>query len=130
MSYLLDATTLLEVLRASPAPPFVRRLTQVPSRERFTSVITVSQLLLAARERKSNRVMRNVVKLVAAIRVLPYDLGAAERFAKLRATVAPDRETDDVMMAAVATSRALTLVTRRVTDFAPYPDLRVEDWTR
>lgn len=129
MSYLLDTTTLLEVLRASPPAPLVRRLSAVASAERWTSVISVSQLLLAARRYNEPRVMQDVVRLVASIRVAPFDLAAAQRFAKLRATVAPDSETDDVMIAAIATSRDLTLVTKRMADFARYPQLRLEDWT-
>jgi tRNA(fMet)-specific endonuclease VapC len=100
----------------------------VPSRERFTSVITVSQLLLAARRQDDARLMQEVVRLVSSIRVAPYDLAAAQSFAKLRATEAGEAETDDVMMVAIAVSRDLTLVTRRADPFKRYSRLRVEDW--
>jgi tRNA(fMet)-specific endonuclease VapC len=128
VSYLLDTSTLLEVLRASPPPSLVRRLSQVPGRERWTSVITVSQLLLAARREQDPRLMQDVVRLVAAIRVAPYDLSAAQSFAKFRAGVAGECETDDVMIAAIASSRDYTLVTRRRADFERF-SLRLEDWT-
>ena len=49
VAYLLDTSTLAEVLRAAPSRSLVRRLSMVPSRDRWTSVITVSQLLVAAR---------------------------------------------------------------------------------
>lgn len=128
MSYLLDTSTILEVLRAVPAPPLVRRLAQVPPRERWTSVITVSQLLLAARRDGEPRLMQEMVRLVAAIRVAPYDLSAAQAFAKLRAGVAHDSETDDVMIAAIAICRDYTLVTRRSEVFERF-GVRLEDWT-
>ena len=128
MSYLLDATTLVEVLRASPSAGLVRRLTSVPSQERFTSVVTVSQLLVAARRQDDARLMQDVVRLVASIRVLPYDLAAAQVFAKLRAGEGQRGETDDVMMVAVALSRDLSLVTRRREAFAGFSRLRVESW--
>lgn len=128
MSYLLDTTTLLEVLRASPSQRLVRRLALIPTGERFTSVITVSQLLLAARRQHETRLMQDVIRLVAAIRVAPYDLAAAQSFAKLRATNAGDAETDDVMIAAIALSRGYTLVTARFQIFARFPELRCEDW--
>src|SRR5690606_4173971 len=126
---LLDTSTLLELLRSSPPAALVRRLSQVPSRDRWTSVITVSQLLLAGRREQSPKLMQDMVRLVAAIRVAPYDLGAAERFAKFRATVAPEGETDDVMIAAIASSRDFTLVTRRRHAYGDFPQLRIEDWT-
>jgi tRNA(fMet)-specific endonuclease VapC len=128
VSYLIDTGTLAELLRAAPPSNLVRRLSQVPSRERWTSVITVSQLLVAARREKDPRLMQDVVRLVAAIRVAPYDLKAAQAFAKFRATVAPQHETDDVMIAAIAQSRGDTLVTRRRQLFAVFKDLRIEDW--
>ena len=129
MSYLLDTSTLMELLRATPPQPLVRRLSQVPSRERWTSVITVSQLLLAARRDKGPRLMQNVVRLVAAIRVAPYDLSAAQSFAKLRAGSAVEGDTDDVMVAAIALSHDFTLVTRHRDRFAGLGALRIEDWT-
>jgi len=53
---------------------------------------------------------------------------AAQSFAKFRATVTPDGDTDDVMIAAIAVTNDFTLVTRRPGDFAKFPHLRVEDW--
>lgn len=129
MSYLLDTSILLELLRSSPPHQLVRRLSQVPSRERWTTVITVSQLLVAGRREGHPKLMQDLVRVVAAIRVAPYDLSAAERFAKFRTSVAADAETDDVMIAAIASSRDFTLVTRRREPYARYPQLRTEDWT-
>jgi predicted nucleic acid-binding protein len=129
VAYLLDTSTLAEVLRAVPSRAFVRRLSMVPGRDRWTSVITVSQLLVAARRTQQPRIMQDVVNLVAGIRVAPFDLAAAQSFAKFRATVAPELDADDVMIAAVAASAGLVLVTRRVDHFSVFPHLRVEDWT-
>ncbi len=128
MAYLLDAGTLAEVLRSVPSRNLVRRLTSIPSSDRWTSVISVSQILVAARKTKSTTTMRDVIRLVAAVKVAPFDVGAAQTFAKFRATVAPDASTDDVMIAAIAATHDLTLVTRRPGDFARYPTLRVESW--
>ena len=129
MAYLLDTSTLAEALRAVPARSFVRRLSTVPTRDRWTSVISVSQLLVAARRSAQPRVMQDVVSLVAAVRVAPFDMNAAQAFAKYRATVAQGADADDVMIAAIAAAMDFTLVTRRARDFAIYPHLRLEDWT-
>ena len=128
MSYLIDTSTLAELLRASPPQTLVRRLSQVPTRDRWTSVITVSQLLLAARQNNDARLMQNMIRLVAAIRVAAYDLSAAQVFAKFRAGVGADCQTDDVMIASIASARDYTLVTRRTDVFERYK-LRLEDWT-
>lgn len=129
MAYLLDAATLAEVLRSVPSPSMVRRLTSVPPRDRWTSVISVSQLLLAARRSRRTKLMQDVIRLVAAVKVAPFDMQAAQAFAKLRATVALDGATDDVMIAAIALANDFTLVTRRPGDFARFPHLRTESWT-
>jgi tRNA(fMet)-specific endonuclease VapC len=128
VAYLLDTGTLAEVLRSVPSRGLVRRLTSVPSRDRWTSVISVSQILVAARKTKNPKVMQDVIRLVAAVKVAPFDMLAAQSFAKFRATVAAEADTDDVMIAAIAVSNDFTLVTRRPSDFARYPHLRVEDW--
>jgi len=126
--YLLDTGTLVEVLRSVPSRNLVRRLTSVPSRDRWTSVISVSQLLVAARKTRNPKLMQDVIRLVAAIKVAPFDLLAAQSFAKLRATVAPDADTDDIMIAAIALTLDFTLVTRRPSEFVRFPHLRVENW--
>ena len=128
MAYLLDTGTLAEVLRSVPSRNLVRRLTTVPARDRWTSVITVSQVLVAARKTRSPKVMQDVIRLVAAVKVAPFDMIAAQSFAKFRATVALGGDTDDVMIAAIAVTNDFTLVTRRPADFARFPHLRVEDW--
>jgi tRNA(fMet)-specific endonuclease VapC len=127
---LLDTSTLAEALRSAPSRSFVRRLASIPSRERWTSVISVSQLLVAARRTQQPRVMQDVVSLVAAIRVASFDLNAAQSFAKLRATVAPEMDADDVMIAAIAVSGGFVLATKRVHEFSVVPHLRLEDWTQ
>jgi len=128
VGYLLDTGSLAEVLRSVPSRGLVRRLTTVPSRDRWTSVISVSQILVAARKTRNPKVMQDVIRLVAAVKVAPFDMLAAQSFAKFRATVAADADTDDVMIAAIAVSNDFTLVTRRPADFARFPHLRVEDW--
>jgi tRNA(fMet)-specific endonuclease VapC len=128
VAYLLDTGTLAEVLRAVPARNLVRRLTSVPSNDRWTSVISVSQILMAARKTRSPKVMQDVIRLVAAVKVASFDMLAAQSFAKFRATVAADGDTDDVMIAAIAVTNDFTLVTRRPADFARFAHLRSENW--
>lgn len=128
MPYLLDTGTLAEALRSVPSRTLVRKLTGVPSRDRWTSVLTVSQLLVAARRNGHPKLMQDVVRLVASIRVAPFDVAAAQAFAKLRATVAQEGDPDDAMIAAIAIANEWTLVTRRPRDFERFGNLRREDW--
>jgi len=120
---------LAEVLRTSPSRTFIRRLATVPTRDRWTSVVTVSQLLVAARRAQQPRIMQNVVQLVASVRVAAYDMQAAQMFAKIRATTGEALDSDDVMIAATALAQGFVLVTRRPQVFSGFHQLRVEDWT-
>lgn len=129
MPYLLDTPTLAEALRAAPSRELVRRLASVPTGERWTSVITVGQLLAAARRAADPRLMQDVLRLVAAVRVAPFDLQSAQAFAKLRASTAAELPVEDVATAAIAIAHDLVLVTRRRTAFGSFPQLRLEDWT-
>lgn len=128
MAYLLDAGTLAEVLRSVPSTNLVRRLTTVPSSDRWTSVISVSQILIAARKTRRPKLMQDVISLVSAVKVASFDVASAQAFAKFRSTVAPQGDPDDVMIAAIAVTHDFTLVTRRVADFTRFPNLRVESW--
>jgi tRNA(fMet)-specific endonuclease VapC len=129
VAYLFDTSMLAEVLRTSPSRNFVRKLSTVPTRDRWTSVISVSQLLVAARRNQAARLMQNVVQLVASVRVASFDMAAAQTFAKLRATSAMETEADDVMIAAIALTQGFVLVSKRTNQFAAFQQLRVEDWT-
>jgi tRNA(fMet)-specific endonuclease VapC len=129
VAYLLDTATLAEVLRSAPSPVLVRRLTAIPTRDRWTTTITVSQILIAARRTRQPKLMQDVVSLVAAVKVASFDVAAAQCFAKFRSTVSPGGDPDDVMIASIAVTNDFTLVTRRTADFARYPHLRAEDWT-
>jgi len=127
--YLFDTPSLAEVLRSVPSPRFVKRLSTVPTFDRWTTAITVSQILITARRTGKTRLMQDVIRLIAAVKVAPFDTVAAQSFAKFRCTVAPEASTDDVMIAAIAVTHDFTLVTRRVDTFRAYPHLRCEDWT-
>lgn len=129
MPYLFDTPSLAEVLRTVPSPLFVKRLSTVPTADRWTTAISVSQILIAARRTGKTRLMQDVIRLVAAVKVAPFDTIASQSFAKFRCTVTPEASTDDVMIAAIAVTHDFTLVTRRVETFRAYPHLRCEDWT-
>jgi len=72
--------------------------------------------------------MQDVIRLVAAVKVAPFDVVAAQSFAKFRTTIAAGAEPDDVMNAAICVTHDFTLVTRRLADFRDFPHLRAENW--
>ena len=131
-AYLLDGTALVEVLRAAPSPRFLRRLAGVVTSDRWTSAIVVGELMHAARRAAEPGVMSDVLRVVSAIRVAPFDLPSARTYAKLAATLewaGSALPATDLMIAATARTFEMTLVTRRPHVFTRVPQLAIEDWT-
>ena len=69
--------------------------------------------------------------LTTEILVMPFDEAAASSYGVLRAQV-PSRQRNslDRLIAAHALSLDATLVTNNEADFAVYPKLRIENWTK
>lgn len=65
------------------------------------------------------------------VQVLPFDEPSAESFGRLSAWLRPRGVTVtplDLMIASVALTHDLTLVTHNTSDFAAIPGLRLDDW--
>lgn len=130
--FVLDATALVEVLRQVPSRRFVRRLSSVPTGDRWTTSVVVGELMHAGRRAAEASVMKDVLRLVAAVRVAPFDVAAARTYGKLAATLewaGASLSPTDLMTVAITRTLDMTLVTRRPHLFGRIPQLRVEDWT-
>ena len=69
--------------------------------------------------------------LLADVDVLPFDSRCAERFGAVRGTLLRQGlsvNRVDLMIASVALTHDLTLVTHNTADFQHIPDLRLDDW--
>lgn len=131
MRYLLDTNICIYI--AKQKPPGVRaRLERLHPGDVGMSVITYSELLYGAW--KSESVEANLAmidRLRSLIPVLPADTDMAERYGRLRATLEKKGRSIgayDMLIAAHALSRRLTLVTNNVREFARVEGLRLENW--
>lgn len=131
-AYCFDTDVLSAVLRRDPPLALVRRLARVPPSRQTTTAITVGELLSGAARRESPTLTRRVRELLeSALAILPFDRRAAEDYGELRAMLEREgRRLDepDLRIAAIARSRALTLVTGNARHFERVPDLIVENW--
>ena len=130
MKYLLDTNIVSEPLKKQPSGSILRRLTEhghlcvlcAPTWHELTYGI--------ARQPHPDR-KRYLEELRASIRVLPYDQRAAEWHAEERARLERTGKTAglvDGMIASVAVSNGLILVTRNVKHFRAFRGLTVERW--
>ena len=72
-----------------------------------------------------------IADLLNDVRVLDFDQDCAEQFGKVRGSLLQKGisvPTADLMIAAVALTHDLTLVTNNTTDFRHIPGLRLDDW--
>ena len=96
-----------------------------------STVVLAELFAWAYLSRKPSLLLEAIQELVAEVTVLDFDSRCAQRFGKLRADLAATGITvpvADLMIASVALTHDLTLVTHNVADFSHIPDLRVVDW--
>ncbi len=133
--YLLDTNIVSELLRPSPAESVVRSIRESDGTMAIATVVWHELLYGLARlpeGKRKRRVGAGIYHVIApAFPVLPYTDSAAALHADMRAAaeaVGSPLSFADGMIAAIARSNNLLLVTRNTTDFAAIPGLPVENW--
>lgn len=130
MAFLFDTDAISELLRPRPATNYIKWLMEIPREEQFTSSIVIGELYKGAyRSQACERHLSNIEQLILpAVTVLPFDIGTAKIFGKIRAhleetgTIIPDA---DVQIAATALYHGLELVTGNLRHFQRFRDLRL-----
>lgn len=141
MKYLFDTDhiSIRQRPQSSEYPRLMERLSQCPSTDLSSSIISFQEQVLGAnavinRARTIVRVVFGYSLLTAinsdfsAIMVLPFDQAAGEVFDSLRSQQVRIG-TMDLRIASIALSRNLILLTRNVSDFSQVSGLVTEDWT-
>ena len=131
MSYLLDTNVCIAFLNDVKSK-IASRLTRLgPEDVKLCSVVKAE---LAYGARHSSRVEENLAKLSKFFELfesLPFDDAAAEHYGVLRAQLrraGTPLGANDLLIAAIAVSADLTLVTRNQEEFRRVAGLRVEAW--
>ena len=127
----LDSDFLVAVLRGDPQAK--RRLEQLDAEGRHstTSVTSFELFYGAHRSRERVKNVEEVERLLERLDVLPFDRKSSERAGEeLAALAAKGRAVEfrDAMIAAVAISNGLHLVTRNADHFSRFKGLEVEGW--
>lgn len=132
MRYLLDTNIWIIYLKAVQTT--VRaRLEQTSPAEIATCSVVWAELLHGARKYAdpAQREAR-IETLLNPLPNLPFDLPAARRYARIRDHLERSGQvigSNDLMIAAIALTHGLTLVTNNGAEFQRVPGLQVEDWT-
>lgn len=129
--YLLDTNACIGVLTGRK-PSVVARMQKRNPREIFLCTVVKAELYYGAR--KSAKTSENLALLhdfFAPLQCLPFDDLAAEHYGFIRADLAREGALigpNDLLIAAIARSRDLCLVTHNSAEFSRVLGLRIEDW--
>ncbi len=130
MTRLLDTNTCVYAIKRQPA--VLEKLREHSPEDVCVTTITLAELWFGAR--KSSRpasTRRSVEAFLAPISVLEFDARAAESYADIRLDLErkgrPIGERD-LLIASIAKSRSLTVVTHNTSEFERVVGLEVEDW--
>ena len=129
--YLLDTNIASYVIKRN-VPHVRERLLRTPISEIGISVITEAELVFGVERKGAPAHLRVAVEeLLLRVEILPWDSGAARRYAELRSALegsGTPMSHFDLMIAAHALAVRATLVTHdRV--FRHVKHLKIEDWT-
>ena len=134
MSWLLDTCTLSEYAKKAPAQKVISWLDEQDEASLFISVITLGEIekgilkLRKADPRRSQKLTAWLGKVEQrfAGRILPLDAAALHVWAQIAAhaeLAGQPLPVMDGLLMATAQCHGLTVVTRNVQDFAPYPQV-------
>ncbi|MBK7931589.1 MAG: type II toxin-antitoxin system VapC family toxin [Bryobacterales bacterium] len=129
--YLLDSNTCIQYLKGRCAPVSNRLRQTDPGHVRLCSVVKAELLYGAWRSRYRAETMAKLERFLSAFESCPFDDRAAEVYGKLRAELASAGTpigANDLLIASIALSQGLVLVTHNVREFARVPGLDLEDW--
>jgi len=130
LAWMLDTDTLSSLVR-DPRNAVFDRLLAIEPDAACTSIVVACELRFGARRKGSRVLTLRVGQLLGAMAVLPLDAPADAHYADIRAALERAGKpigNNDLLIAAHARSRDLTLVTHNVREFRRVPGLRVEDW--
>ena len=128
--WMLDTNALSELIR-DPRGPVMQRLSDVAPNVVCPRIVVACELRFGAQRKGSAVLTERVNALLDAMVVLPFDEPADAHYADIRATLeraGTPIGSHDLLIAAHARSRALTLVTHNLHEFQRVPGLKLEDW--
>lgn len=131
MAFLFDTDAISEVMRKRPLPAYLEWLRRLPRGEQFTSAINVGELYKGAYRSPAAEVWleRLQEQILPTLTVLPYDVGTAKLYGRLRADLelrgtVPGEA--DIQIAATALQHNLVMVTGNLKHYSRIEGLEIE----
>jgi len=136
--FLLDTNVLLAMMSATPTPEVAAWVSRQPVQRLFTAAVCQAEILAGLAIMSDGRRRFDLETAARAMfledfdgRILPFDSTAAAAYADMfaaRRRLGRPGATVDLMIAAVARSQRVSVVTRNVADFADCGVAVVDPW--
>ena len=131
MRYLLDTNACISHLRQSASPVTGRLSIAEPGSVVLCSVVKAELSYGAHHSSNKEQNLEQVARFCSGFASLPFDDEAAEAYGEIRAHLAAQGTPigpNDLLIAAIAQSKSLILVTHNTSEFDRVRDLKIEDW--
>jgi tRNA(fMet)-specific endonuclease VapC len=132
VNWLLDTNVCVNYLRSGDGSPTASRLAETNSDDIVLCSVVRAELVFGAlKSREATENLAKVIAFVSRFLSLPFDDSAADAYGRIRTDLAAIGLTigpNDLLIASIAQSRHLTLVTHNIDEFGRVPGLSIEDW--
>ena len=131
MKYLLDTNTCIHYINGR-SQNVIERMNALEENEAVLCSVVVAELIFGAK--RSQHPVKTLLKqrrFIILFRSLPFDDTCAETYADIRADLTAKGTpigANDLMIAAIARTHNLILVTHNTREFGRVADLQLEDW--
>ncbi|MFN0138183.1 MAG: type II toxin-antitoxin system VapC family toxin [Phycisphaerae bacterium] len=131
LNYLLDTNACIAILKKN-STRLVERVESLPPQQVCVCSVVRAELLYGAmKSANPQRNLESLNSLLWGMESHPFDDAAANEYAVIRQqleSAGTPIGSNDFIIAAIARSRGLTVVTRNTREFCRVPNLLVEDW--
>ena len=131
MTYLLDTNACIRILNNSNAGVVSRFRQQSPQTIRLCSIVKAELEFGARKSQQVADTLRKLERFFAPLTSLPFDDESAQSYGAIRSELeaaASPIGANDLLIAAIARSHDLTVVTHNASEFRRVVGLRVQDW--
>ena len=132
MRYLLDTNIVSDLVR-NPQGQVAARIADVGEESVCTSIIVAAELRYGAASKGSPRLLAQLVTVLGALEILPFERPAEITYGELRARLEAGGKLiggNDMLIAAHTISLGHTIVTDNEREFSRVDGLSFENWLR
>ena len=130
--FLLDTNILSDLVR-NPQGRVAGRIAEVGETGICTSIIVAAELRFGAAKKGSERLTRQLERILSVFDILPFEAPADGAYAQLRAqleALGSPIAGNDMLIAAHALAADCVIVTDNEREFARVSGLKIENWLR